>query len=288
MCAYEYPITTGQIVYPKSMNELEDYCKNYCVLFDIHFFNIESKIQYEHFISSSKCDIKGESIEDNGRVVYANELITTITNVDFQIIKSTYVWDKVRISNVRIYKKGYLPKDLILTILKLYSDKTTLKGVKGREIDYLSSKENVNSVYGMMVMNIVREIFNYDNDNWFVESGDVLEQLDTYNKSKNRFLFYPFGVWVTAYARRNLWTGILECKNDYVYSDTDSCKILNYEKHKTYFENYNNIAIQNLKDMCKFYNIDYSLCEPMTIKGVKKTLGVWDFDGSYNYFKTLG
>ena len=48
------------------------------------------------------------------------------------------------------------------------------------------------------------------------------EEIQKYNDSKNRFLYYAWGIWVTAYARRNLWTGILAVGKDYIYSDTDS------------------------------------------------------------------
>ena len=39
---------------------------------------------------------------------------------------------------------------------------------------------------------------------------------------------------------------------------------------------------------CKHHGIDFSEVEPETIKGEKKLLGVWDFEGVYDRFKTLG
>lgn len=147
LCAYRYPVGTGEIVNIKSHDEMEKYLKNYCCIFDIEFIKIESSISFEHFLSSSKCETTGELIEDNGRVVYADNLKTTLTNIDFEIVKKVYSWEKIRVSNFRIYHKNYLPKDLILTCLKLYHDKTTLKGVDNKLIEYMSAKENVNSIY---------------------------------------------------------------------------------------------------------------------------------------------
>ena len=41
--------------------------------------------------------------------------------------------------------------------------------------------------------------------------------------------------------------------------------------------------------MCAFYGFDYEkdLC-PKTIEGETKPLGVWDYDGHYDEFKSLG
>lgn len=137
-------------------------------------------------------------------------------------------------------------------------------------------------------MDIVRELFEYNSNVWETKTPNVKEEIEKYNNSLKRFLFYPWGVFITAYARRNLWTGILECKHDYIYSDTDSIKILNYEKHINYINRYNQIAINNLKEMCEYYKIDFNLCNPKTIKGKEKMLGIWDFEGVYSNFKTLG
>ena len=138
----------------------------------------------------------------------------------------------------------YLPKPIIESLLNLYIDKTQLKGVENKEVEYLLSKGMLNSVYGMTVTDIVRDEHNYNNiDGWFEETGDTLKQIDKYNKSKNRFLYYAWGVWITAYARFNLWTGILAMGTDYVYSDTDSIKLLNYNDHIEYINKYNDVIL---------------------------------------------
>lgn len=112
--------------------------------------------------------------------------------------------------------------------------------------------------------------------------------IEQYNKSKKRFLFYPWGIWVTAYARRNLFSGIYSLGDDYIYSDTDSVKFKNYENHKEYFERYNIWVTNRLFAMCDFYGIDHDELRPKTIKGKEKMIGIWDYDGHYDRFKTLG
>ena len=104
---------------------------------------------------------------------------------------------------------------------------------------------------------------------------------------------YQWGVWVTAHARFRLWGGILGISNiesntsDYLYSDTDSLKVANYEKHKDYFERENRNAIRKLKRMCEHYDIPFDMVAPKTIKGETKIIGLWDFEYICD-FKTLG
>lgn len=60
------------------------------------------------------------------------------------------------------------------------------------------------------------------------------------------------------------------------------------DQHKAYFDTYNKQAEQKLRKACKFHGIPFEMCQPKTIKGVKKLLGVWDYEGRYTRFKTLG
>lgn len=288
LIAEKYPMSKGMQIECKSLEQLETLIKNYCVLVDLRFDNIKSSFLYDNIISMSKCRNLKNPLVNNGRIVQADTLTITCTDIDFLNIKDFYKWDNLKIGLCYIYKKDYLPKEFIKTILHLYKSKTELKGVDGKEVEYLHSKELLNSLYGMCVTSIVHDKYNFDGKEWTSEVGSLEEELKKYNTDKNRFLFYQWGVWCTAYARNNLYTGIKECKDDYIYSDTDSIKIFNADKHKIYFEKYNKWIVQKLEKCLNYHKIPIDYISPKTIKGVSKTLGIWDFDGFYTDFKTLG
>ncbi len=289
MLSEMFPMSQGIHVKIKDEKDFRDKLKKYCCLFDVKFTNIYAKVNFEHYISRSKCSLIEDYVLDNGRVVEAEVLQTTITEQDFDIIERMYEWDSMIIGNFVIYYKDYLPKSLVETTLKLYHDKTTLKGVAGKEEEYLASKGMINAEYGMSVMDPCKDEILYDNDaDWHVEKDDLVKLIFLYNASRNRFLYYPWGIWITAYARRNLFSAILELKDDYIYSDTDSVKYRNDENHKEYFNLYNDMIKKKIKQCLNYRGLRYNLAEPKTIKGIKKPLGVWDYEGCYEKFKTLG
>ena len=288
LIAEKYPMSKGMKVDCKSIEQLENLIKNYSVLVDLKFNKIESSFLWENIISVSKCRNLKNVLSNNGRVVKADCLTVTITDIDYLNIKDFYKWESVEIGAVYIYKRDYLPKEIIETILELYRAKTELKGVDGKEVEYLHSKELLNSIYGMCVTSIVHDNFTFNNSEWVTTESNIDSELEIYNKDKNRFLFYQWGVWCTAYARNNLYTGIKECKSDYIYSDTDSIKILNAERHKEYFERYNKWILKKLETALIHHGLPLESMKPRTIKGIEKPLGVWDFDGFYKEFKTLG
>lgn len=287
MMSERFPMSSSKLVTIKTKDEFKYYLKRYCCLFDVKFNDLKTKLDFEHPISTSKCKNLKNYISDNGRLVSCESMTTTITDVDFEIIEKFYTWSSMAVKNFRIYKRGYLPKNFILSIIKLYEDKTVLKGVKDKELEYQHSKEQLNSTYGMTVTDICREVIEYTTE-WITTDPDIVDSLESYNASKKRFLFYPWGVWITAYARKNLFSGIYEFKYDYIYSDTDSIKVLNAKDHAEYFTNYNKNIESKLKKMCFLYDIDYSRVSPKTIEGKIKPIGVWDYEGTYSRFKTLG
>ena len=123
---------------------------------------------------------------------------------------------------------------------------------------------------------------------WSKKSANVDEKIAEYNKDPNRFLSYAWGVFITAYARRNLFTGIMSMGKDYVYCDTDSIKFLNMGKHKAYIEDYNRNIIRKCTECLNYRGLDPALLSPKNQKGEVKQIGIWDYEGKYDYFKTLG
>ena len=288
MIAEKYPMSKAHNYVIKDEKDFMDMLKVYCCMFDCSFKNIRAKVDYENYISVSSCIKIEHYFLNNGRVIEAENLTISLTEQDFFIIAKLYKWDSMKVGNFKYFYKDYLPKDIILTILQLYGDKTSLKGVEGKEQEYQVSKGAINSAYGMAVTNPCRDDILYEDDVFVRKEGNIYELIDKYNKNRNRFLSYSWGIWVTAYARSNLFTGITEFKNDYIYSDTDSIKGINFEKHKKYIDDYNINVTKKIHKCLNHYGIPLELARPKTIKGIEKPLGVWDYEGNYTRFKTLG
>lgn len=232
-------------------------------------------------------------VMDNGRVRHCDRIAMTVTDVDVKIITQCYDWDKISIKNILIWETDYLPTALIGVVLDLYRAKTTLKGVQGSEKEYSIKKGMLNSMYGMCVTRILRDEIKVNGFEWKtipLTDDEKVTNINKNNSSKIRFLYYPWGVFITAYARKNLWTAIKTLGDDYIYSDTDSIKVFaDSSKLKDYLLKYQQDLDAKIDFMTrkrsKFTREDLS---PLTVDGVPKPIGVWDYEGTYQTFKTLG
>lgn len=83
---------------------------------------------------------------DNGRILAAEYLETTITDVDLEIIATEYTGEiKILQGWYASYKP--LPRVFVEEVIKYYRNKTELKGVIGQEIYYDKAKALLNSLY---------------------------------------------------------------------------------------------------------------------------------------------
>lgn len=291
-----YPFVMATEKFPMSEpREITDWSvvdnKNRCSVFRVKLKNVHCDYFLESYLSESHCrEISKGAIINDGKIYAAEYLECTLTDVDWDIVKKLYTFDYEFIEGYW-FVKGYLPNQIIKSILTLYEKKTTLKGVEGKETEYVKNKSMLNSVFGMCVTDIVRPRYRYDTE-WHKETPQTMEEIqecvDEANDNPYRFLYYPWGVWVTAYARRNLWEAIVELKEDYLYTDTDCVKYTNKEKHEEFFENYNNECRVKLQKMCDFTKIDIEMTEPINIKGEKKLLGAWEDEKVSVKFKMIG
>lgn len=268
---------------------LDKMLERYACVFRVKFTKIRARDDvFVHIISESHCRGLKRPIVDNGRIVCADFLETCVTDVDFQDIRKFYTFDSFEIYDFWYAPKDYLPKPFIECILELYENKTKLKGVEGKEDLYLVSKGILNSMYGMCVTSIQQDnyLINEDGEWELKPPPPVTECLKKNAKSKRTFLVYSTGVWVTAWARHELFKGIfeMELNEDFIYSDTDSIKFLNYNRYDDWIADYNKKCKSELDDCLNKYGIDTRKTNP----DGKHPLGVWDFEGVYDKFKTLG
>ena len=292
MCNCEYPMT--QFV-PLLKSELNAGYISRCInirhkamLLRIGIKDLRLRNPYWScpYLSSDKCRNTDDVIDtyDNGRIISAHYIETTVTDVDLEIITRQYKGEIIFLQGwYASYKK--LPQPLIDEVIKYYRDKTELKGVKGQEVYYDKAKALLNSLYGMMAQDPVKHsiVFQKEGD-W--EEDTTVSSIDLLDKSNKRaFLAYQWGVWVTAHARKALEDGIRLVHEtegaSFVYCDTDSVKYIG----SVDWTEYNNKRIAECKESGAYATDPSGVTHYM---GVFETEDLKDTGYAYRYFKTLG
>lgn len=180
---------------------------------------------------------------DNGRIMAASYLETTITDIDLSIITEEYTWAKMEIQYLAFSTYGPLPAQIRETMLLYYERKTSLKGIPEEAFLYDASKRKLNALYGMMVQDAIqiRYLYKEGGDEngvpYVIDNSRTAEEI--YNKATQyTTLSYAWGVWITSYCRRRLEDGIRliyeagekekketgRIRTHFIYADTDSLK----------------------------------------------------------------
>ena len=273
----EYPV--GNFI-KWAVDDIDDlvYAHNkYCTIGRYTFTNIEidpdATIPYIPFY---KCSRVSEDLECyNGRVLHAAELTIALTNIDFDIINSMYKYDDVIVTDYYVAKKGYLADEIREKIYEYYLKKCTLKYDPDVWYEYNLAKGKLNSIFGLMAQKIIK-------DEWILDAnGDLVlseerKTLDDYYNSFNSFTEYQCGCFCTALARLMLQRGIDLVGDDMIYCDTDSVK----------YQGDHDEDFQILNDEIRKTNNEY--CTVKSDNGKDYTIGIWDDDGDYQTFITLG
>ena len=291
MCNCEFPMTEFVPILPKDLNK--DYIsrcitiRHKALLLRIGIKNLALRDRFWGcpYLSKDKCRNIHKAIdtEDNGRILEAEYLETTVTDIDLKIIMEEYTGQIIFLQGwYSSYKK--LPQALINEVIKYYKDKTELKGVAGQEIFYDKAKALLNSLYGMMAQDPVKHslIFQQLGD-W--EEDDTPDEELLGKSNKRAFLAYQWGVWVTAHSRDALERGIRLVHDtegaDFVYCDTDSVKYTG----SVDWTGYNTDRIAECLESGSYATDPSGVTHYM---GVFETEDLKDTGYAYRYFKTLG
>lgn len=280
----KYPMQKFREVSAKKKTNFE----KYAYIFVLKMENITPKSN-THYLPSSKCIALKGAKYDNGKIISAKSCVFICTEQDYIILHDCYNFTE-KIIKLFQSKKQYLPTYFVSYVLELYENKTKLKGVAGAEELYKESKEFINALYGMMVTDFVQLEILYDHG-WGTATPNIQESLDEcHEKFYKNNLPYQWGVWVTAYARRTLWTALLHIdkQGDNVYYDTDSCKQLHTSAYIDYFKSFNIKIINDTRKALNYHGLPLEKMCPKDKKGNRHFIGIWEQEKTYESFVTQG
>ena len=289
----------------ESMTELNGLLSEYACLFRVIFTGLEVKDSIGMpYIAISKATAHSKHVSlDNGRVLSVinredrendrGYIALTLTDVDFQIIKEQYTWDDMSISDFHIATYGYLPEALLSQVMAYFKAKTELKDKikeaeeRGDEEEaanlayfYAKSKNRLNGIFGMCYTNPIHNVITINEDGeWIEDVPEIADALKKYWKSRNSFLVYAWGVWITSWARRHLEDLFNALGQDKViYGDTDSGKAVDVDISKIDALNAKVMALADKRGAYCDYN------------GTRYYMGVYEHENKVPIakFKTLG
>lgn len=236
---------------------------------------------------------------DNGRILAAESLEITVTDVDLQIIMQEYEFEDVEVLKLAHSSYGKLPAQYTDVIKEYYKIKTELTDTNDPEkmLLRMKAKNKLNGIYGMSVQNPVKPMILFsDRERRTPEEKKIYTELESetdyvFDKTKtneellekankNAFSSYAWGVWVCCHARMALEMGIrlVHEQGHFVYCDTDSVK---------YVGNVDWTKLNHKFKMASKASGAYAT-DP---SGVVHYMGVFEMETSengYQEFKTLG
>lgn len=295
MVSRYYPMSRFSVTPTVDLAKLDG---NYAYLIDVIFYQMSTRTPVT-YISASKCtELSTDAVLDNGRVVKCDCVRLTMTDVDYDIIRRAYKWQNYEILTAYKSRYGLLPTPYVDYIMQLYDAKTSLKQSdddpdfdETKYGEYTRSKQYINALYGMMLTSPLNPDVKYTENEWQpvteLTNEEVTEKLREMSEPYHSFLAYQWGIWVTAWARHNLYDVIFVDPKNCVYNDTDSIKHFASEKIDKAIAAYNKANERRVKANLKAHGIDRP-CTYIDYKGVAHTIGNFEPDGVYEQFITFG
>lgn len=267
----------------------------YAVVGKYQFKNLRLRNKREPipYISFSRCEAKGGDLDDktkekkkktdkdlvldNGRIMECSYIEICLTEIDLAIVLDQYTFDYADVMKAMVSQKDYLPESYRAVIQEYYNKKTALKGDNSEDGKYMyvKSKNMLNAVYGMSASNPVQNNIDYNGGDYKVHGYDDFDEDELKKILKNAPFPYQWGVYTTAYARRQLQDAIKLCGDRIVYCDTDSVKTIG------------DVPIWKLNDKLMQQAIRQKAYAD-DMNGKRHYIGLFEADGHYDRFITQG
>ena len=281
MLTCDFPMSKFYRIPRANINDLKTYLNRHVpLLINIALYNVDLTSQFKGapYLSRDKCSniIKGTFC--NGRILRAAYLETVITDIDFKIILSMYKWDMAEVNDLYYSSYKPLPEQIKKVIRKYYRTKTELKGVDmdtdpDNYLLYCIDKAKLNACYGMMAQDPCKPTIDFNEGQYQMQDMELWQLIKDNNRKA--FLNYAWGVWTTAWARYRLQLMIDQADINFIYADTDSVKFIGDLDLTEFNADREKESIAN-----KAYATDRN--------GIIHHIGIFEDDGSYKQFKTLG
>lgn len=295
----KYPITKFTKVTCNTKEKFRHWIDTKACMFTFVADGVQLKtLDHIPYIDSAHCTTKIEAKFDNGRVLSAKRIEMSVTDIDWKIIENQYDFKGgVVVTEMHIAEYGMLPLEMRTLLLEYFHTKCELEYqlkvvLKGREHTqeykdlqflYNKFKNKINAVYGMCVTDITSPEIAIVDGKWKPQKVDPETALNKYYSSRNSFLSYQHGIWVTCHARRRLQECLDQIGRSVVYIDTDSIKYI--DDYDYVFERSNKKIMKELRDN-----------ELDIIFKIKKdgypekefAIGIWDKEDGYDRFITWG
>ena len=219
----------------KLFNKVLEECREgeYTFIGSFIFKNIRAKGWHCIESKNKLVNYSPDAVFENGRLAFASEITVDLCSIDWENYEKMYTFDSVECEWLYEAEMKPLPDFLRKMVCKYFE----LKEVTENPIDRGNVKRKVNGLFGMCSTGLVEQEVIFDEvKNEFILSSDVKNYFELY---RNLLLLPQWSIYIAAYTRRDIVDIIDMTGPDSVYYDTDSDKILNYEKYEDKIEEFN-------------------------------------------------
>ena len=244
------------------------------------FYEIQAKGWHCLESKNKLVDYSSDAFFENGRLACCNSskdsfIEVVLTELDFFNYEKMYDWKRVECDYIYESEKKPLPDFVRKTFCKYFD----LKEHTDKEKDganYTRIKQKLNGIFGMMSTGIIMDEIVYNPKTQEFEPSGI--EKSYYSVTKDLLLLPQWSIWIANYSRNIIVDALCNIGVDACYYDTDSVKVLNFSKHKDYFDKYNAERMKRNEQM-EIYGYDMDIFRKLTC---------FEFEYKIDRMKVLG